>query len=159
MLIKKCRWLWLFIALSAGLNMPVMAASTPAFTTLEGKTIALSELRGKVVLVNFWATSCGICLEEMPDLVRTYKRYHPRGFEVIAVAMHYDKLGDIRNYVRKHGLPFPIVYDTDGSIAKEFGQVNATPTAFLIDASGKRISKTLGIMDFGKLSIFLDAAL
>lgn len=136
-----------------------MASSTPAFTTLEGKKTSLSELRGKLVLVNFWATSCGICLEEMPDLMLTYKRYHLRGFEVIAVAMSYDNPGDIRNYVRKYGLPFPVVYDRDGRIAKAFGQVNATPTAFLIDASGKRISKTLGIMDFGKLDAYLDAAL
>lgn len=148
----------LVIALSAALN--AQAAATPAltFTTMEGQQIRLSDLRGKIVLINFWATSCGICLAEMPDLIQTYRQYRKRGLEVIAVAMHYDQPGDIRAYVRKQGLPFPVVFDRDGSLAREFEQVSVTPTTFLIDGSGRRISKTVGILDFGKLRVFLESA-
>ena len=158
MLYNRLRWAVLAIALSAPLSAQAVAAPVPTFTTMEGKQIRLSDLRGKIVLINFWATSCGICLKEMPDLIKTYRQYHKRGFEVIAVAMHYDQPGDIRAYVRKQGLPFPVVFDKDGKLAREFDRVAATPTTFLIDGSGRRISKTLGIIDFGKLRAFLESA-
>ena len=158
MLYNGLRWAVLAIALSAPLSAQAAAPPVPPFTTMEGKQIRLSDLRGKIVLINFWATSCGICLKEMPDLIRTYQQYRTRGFEVIAVAMHYDQPGDISAYVRKQGLPFPVVFDKDGKLAREFDQVAATPTTFLIDGSGRRISKTLGIIDFGKLRAFLESA-
>ena len=141
------------IAFYAPAQPPVAPDTT--FTTMEGKQIRLSDLRGKIVLINFWATSCGICLKEMPDLIRTYQQYRTRGFEVIAVAMNYDRPGDISTYVRKHNLPFPVVFDKDGSLAREFDQVGGTPTTFIIDRSGRRISKTVGIIDFRKLRAFL----
>lgn len=158
MLYNGLRWAVLAIALSAPLSSQAVASPALTFTTMEGKDIRLSELRGKIVLINFWATSCGICLEEMPDLIQTYQQYRKRGFEVIAVAMHYDQPGDIGAYVRKQGLPFPVVYDRDGKLAREFEQVNVTPITFIIDRSGRRISKTLGIIDFGKLRAFLESA-
>ena len=158
MLYNGLRWAVLVITLSAALNAQAVAAPALTFTTIEGQQIRLSDLRGKVVLIHFWATSCGICLEEMPDLIQTYQQFRKRGFEVIAVAMHYDQPGDIKAYVRKQGLPFPVVFDQDGKLAREFDQVGATPTTFLIDASGRRISKTVGIIDFGKLRAFLKSA-
>ncbi len=148
----------LVITLGAALNAQALASPALTFTTMEGQQIRLSDLRGKIVLINFWATSCGICLAEMPDLIQTYQQYRKQGFEVIAVAMHYDQPGDIRAYVRKQGLPFPVVFDRDGNLAREFDQVSGTPTTFLIDGSGKRISKTIGIIDFGKLRAFLESA-
>ena len=148
----------LVIALSAPLSMQAVASPAPTFTTMEGQQIAQADLRGKIVLIHFWATSCGICLAEMPDLIQTYQQYRKRGFEVIAVAMHYDQPGDIMTYARKQGLPFPVVFDRDGSLAREFEQVSVTPTTFLIDGSGRRISKTVGIIDFSKLRAFLESA-
>ncbi len=158
MLYNGLRWAVLVIALSAALNAQGAAPPALTFTTMEGKQIRLSDLRGKIVLINFWATSCGICLKEMPDLIRTYQQYRSRGFEVIAVAMHYDKPSDISAYVRKQGLSFPVVFDKDGKLAREFDQVGGTPTTFIIDRSGRRISKTVGIIDFGKLRAFLESA-
>ena len=158
MLYNGLRWAVLVITLSAALNAQAVASPALTFTTIEGQQIRLSDLRGKVVLIHFWATSCGICLVEMPDLIQTYQQFRKRGFEVIAVAMHYDQPGDIKAYVRKQGLPFPVVFDQDGKLAREFDQVGATPTTFLIDASGRRISKTVGIIDFGKLRAFLKSA-
>lgn len=133
---------------------------TPAetFTTLGGAQIRLADLRGKVVLINFWATSCGICMAEMPDLAATYRQYRNRGFEVIAVAMHYDDPELVKKYVTKQALPFPVVFDKDGELAREFDQVGATPTTFLIDQAGGRVSKTVGIIHFDKLRAFLESA-
>jgi peroxiredoxin len=147
------------IALTAAGYGFVSKSNTPTvtFTTLGSEKIALADLRGKIVLVNFWATSCGICLAEMPDLVAAYHQYRERGFEVIAVAMHYDEPELVRGYATKQALPFPVVFDTDGKLAREFDQVGATPTTFLIDQAGRRISKTVGIINFDKLRAFLES--
>jgi peroxiredoxin len=158
MLYHRLRWAMLVIALSAALNAQALASPALIFTTMEGQKIRLSDLRGKIVLIHFWATSCGICLAEMPDLIQTYQQYHKQGFEVIAVAMRYDQPGDIKAYVRKQSLQFPVVFDRDGSLAREFEQVSVTPTTFLIDGSGRRVSKTVGIIDFSKLRAFLESA-
>lgn len=134
------------------------AAPAATFTTLGGEKIDLADLRGQVVLVNFWATSCGICMAEMPDLVAAYRQYRERGFEVIAVAMSYDDPEQVREYVREQSLPFPVVFDEGGKLAAGFEQVSVTPTTFLIDKSGTRISKTVGVIHFGKLRDFLESA-
>ena len=156
---RGLRWVLLTLTLAVPWHVPVQAApEAHAFMTLDGKKIGPGELRGKLVLVNFWATSCGICLQEMPDLISTYQRYRNRGFEVIAVAMDYDEPEQIRAYVAKHRLPFPVVFDRDGTLAREYEGVRATPTSFLIDRSGRRISKTVGILDFDKLRAFLESA-
>lgn len=153
------RWALLAVALAAPWHAPAQTAPVvPAFTTLDGKKIRLGDLHGKLVLVNFWATSCGICLQEMPDLIATWRRYRSRGLEVIAVAMYYDEPEQIRAYMAKHSLPFPVVFDRDGALAREFEGVRATPTTFLIDRSGQRISKTVGIIAFDKLRAFLESA-
>jgi peroxiredoxin len=156
---RGLRWALLAVALTAPWNAPAQTApEAPAFTTLDGQKILPGDLRGKLVVVNFWATTCGVCLQEMPDLSAAYRNYRDRGFEVIAVAMHYDAPGQIHAYVAKHGLPFPVVFDRDGALAREFEGVGATPTTFLIDRSGQRISKTVGIVDFERLRAFLESA-
>jgi peroxiredoxin len=148
----------LIVLAAAGYGF-VSKPATPAvtFTTLGDEKIGLADLRGKIVLVNFWATSCGICMAEMPDLVAAYRQFRDRGFEVIAIAMHYDEPELVRGYATKQALPFPVVFDKDGKLAREFDQVGATPTTFIIDRSGKRISKTLGIINFDKLRAFLES--
>ena len=159
MLRRGLRWTLLALALALCWHAPVQAAPDAlAFTTLDGKKIHLGDLRGKLVLVNFWATSCGVCLAEMRDLIETYRRFRTRGFEVIAIAMPYDDPEKVRAYMAKHRLPFPMVFDQDGQLAREYDSVRATPTTFLIDRSGKRISKTVGIIDFGKLRAYLESA-
>lgn len=135
------------------------AASTETFTTISGQQIALNDLRGKIILINFWATSCGICMTEMPDLIATYRQYQPQGLEVIAVAMPYDDPEQVRLYAARHTLPFPVVFDKGGDLARDYGQVKVTPVTFIIDKSGQRISKTIGIINFSKLRAYLDTAL
>ena len=127
-----------------------------SMTDLSGQTIALSQLRGKTVLVNFWATSCPGCVKEMPQLTDIYTRNHAKGFELVAVAMSYDAPDHVRQFVAERGLPFPIVMDGKGDIARAFGEVQLTPTAFLIDPSGHIIQQTIGDLDFVKLQQHLD---
>ncbi|MGE5320612.1 MAG: peroxiredoxin family protein [Hyphomicrobiaceae bacterium] len=132
------------------------AAPAATFTTLEGKTISLEELRGKIVLVNFWATSCPGCVKEMPDLIETYNQYKGRGFEIVAVAMSYDPPNYVANFAKTRQLPFPVALDVNGEHARAFGNVQLTPTSFIIGKDGRIIQEKLGDLDFTKLKAMLD---
>lgn len=128
-------------------------------TTLDGKKIALDSLRDKVVLVNFWATSCPGCIQEMPLLVDTYRNYQARGLEIVAVAMNYDPPEYVRNYARQHNLPFTVALDTTGKAAEAFNQVKLTPTSFIIDRKGHIIQQTIGELDSAQLKALLEQQL
>ncbi|MEW6414172.1 MAG: TlpA disulfide reductase family protein [Pseudomonadota bacterium] len=135
------------------------AAPPQVFSTLDGRRIALAEQRDKVVLVNFWATSCPGCVKEMPDMVKVYRDYRDRGFEIVAVAMQYDPPEYVSNFVRTRQLPFPIVLDTDGAHAQAFGNVQLTPTTFIIGRDGRILEQKLGEIDFARLRALLDREL
>ena len=157
---RAARWAMLVIALSAPLHLHAQSVAAPAltFTTIDGRTIRLQDLRGKTVLVKFWATSCTICLAELPDFIQTYQQYRNRGLEVIAVAMPYDQADLIKRYMAKYEVPFPTVWDRGGDIGKSFGGIIGTPTTFIVDKNSRLISKTIGPIDFEKLRKFLDGA-
>lgn len=123
------------------------AAPNVAFTDLQGKTLTTQDLRGKVVLVKFWATSCTTCVAQMPDTIRHYQDLKSRGFDTIAVAMQYDPPNYVKNYTETRRLPFPVVIDAQGKLAQAFGDVRLTPTAFLIDKHGNIIKRYLGNYD------------
>jgi peroxiredoxin len=152
-----------FVAVAIGV-MGYFAFQKPlapdaSFTTLDGKKFSMESLRGKVVWLNFWATSCPACIEEMPDLMKTYNKFQPRGFEVVAVAMVYDPPNYVVNYKESAKLPFPVVIDKGGEIAKAFWDVSLTPTAILVDKQGKVIKTIVGIPDFKEIDTLLDKEL
>jgi peroxiredoxin len=134
---------------------------TPALslTTYQGEKLELNALRGKVVLVNFWATDCTTCIKEMPALVETHRKYAAQGYETVAIAMNYDTPGFVAAYALKNGLPFQIAHDADGSAAKAFGDIRLTPTTFLIDKQGTIVKRYLGEPDFAKLHSEIEALL
>lgn len=132
------------------------AAPDVKFVTLSGQQITMDQLRGKIVLVNFWATTCPGCIAEMHKLVDTFQRYHARGFEVVAVAMSYDPPDHVANYSEKHALPFPVALDIRGDVATAFNEVNLTPTAFVIDKNGRIVRHVVGDLDFAGLHTMLD---
>ncbi len=114
---------------------------------LDGSKVSSQDLRGKVVLVKFWATSCTTCIAQMPGDIQAYNDLHTQGYETIAVAMDYDPPAYVRNFASSRNLPFPVAIDADGSIAKAFGDIKLTPTAFLIDKQGNIIKRYLGNYD------------
>ena len=134
-------------------------APEATFTTLEGRQIALADLRGKVVLVNFWATSCPGCIKEMPGMIETYQQYKDRGFEIVAVAMSYDPPNYVATFAKTRGLPFPVALDVDGAHARAFGNVQLTPTSFIIGKDGSILEQKLGELDFVRLNALLDKEL
>jgi len=116
-------------------------------------------LRGKVVMVNFWATSCTTCVGEMPKMVETYNKYKAQGLEFVAVAMQYDAPNYVVNYAQSRQLPFKVALDVDGAAEKAYGNVAMTPTTFVIDKQGKIIKRYVGEPEFAELHKLLEKAL
>jgi len=118
---------------------------------LSGQPVTLQSFRGKVLLVNFWATTCTICAAELPEVIATYQTYAPRGFEIVAVAMSYDSAWLVAEYATKKRLPFKVALDTQGDIERAFGGIEGTPTSFLIGKNGEILEKIVGRPDFEQL--------
>ena len=137
-------WLW---TSPSGLKW----APEVTFSTLEGEKINMQELRGRPVLVTFWATTCPGCLKEMPHLVELYEEYGNGGFELIGVAMSYDPPNRVLELAAERQLPYPIALDLDGGLAYAFGNVMLTPTSFLVAPDGKIIKHKIGEMDIVEL--------
>jgi peroxiredoxin len=129
------------------------------YTLLDGRQAGLTDLRGKVVLVNFWATTCAICIREMPQLVATHQRYASQGLETLAVAMAYDPPASVAQYAESRHLPFAVVIDNTGALARAFDEVKATPTSLLIDRRGRIVQRVVGAPDFGQLHRRIEALL
>ncbi|HEY6280598.1 MAG TPA: TlpA disulfide reductase family protein [Burkholderiales bacterium] len=164
-MVKNKRFLILLAlaALLALLFAQAVSQESPApqvtFTSLKGEKISMGSLRGKVVLVNFWATSCVGCIHEMPRMIDTYRKYQTQGLETIAVAMSYDPPNYVLNYTEKNALPFKVALDVRGSLAQAFGDVQLTPTTFIIDKRGNIIKRILGEPDFAQLHRLIEEKL
>lgn len=117
----------------------------PDFTLqdLQGKAVSLRAFRGKVVLLNFWATWCVPCQWEMAELEKLYQAYKEKGFVVLAVALDADGAQTVKPFVRERKLTYPILLDTRLEAARRY-QIFGPPTTFLIDRQGRVIGEVLG---------------
>ncbi|MGQ0748900.1 MAG: TlpA disulfide reductase family protein [Betaproteobacteria bacterium] len=161
---KKLLVILLAMAAAAGIavfSCTAQRAMAPAvtFLTLKGERIAMSDLRGKVVLVEFWATDCATCVREMPQLAATHEKYRARGYETIAVAMRYDPPNYVIAYAERNRLPFTVAFDPMGELARAFGEVKLTPTTFVIDRRGAIVARLLGERDFTRLHALIEEKL
>jgi len=107
-----------------------------------GKTLRLSEINGKIVLLNFWATWCGPCRHELPYIQKIWERHHNEGLVVIGINLDHDP-EKFREFVEKEGFSYPQIYDEDKEIGKSY-DVHAIPACFLIDEQGKIIGTNVG---------------
>ncbi len=136
-------WIWLSVApgnttTSGKIPAPQAGFLAPNFTaqTLDGQTVTLADLRGKVILVNFWASWCPPCRAEMPAIENTSQAYKDQNFVVLAVnSTVQDSLVDARYFVNKNRLGFPILLDESGEITRLY-HVQSLPTSFFIDGEG-----------------------
>ncbi len=123
---------------------PVESSLAPDFTlkTLRGEQITLSTLKGKVILLDFWATWCGPCKESIPQFVQMYRDFRAKGFEIIGLSMDRGDERAVRNFIKAMDIPYPVLIAPD-DLAKKYG-VTALPTTFLIDKEGKIREKIVG---------------
>jgi len=130
-----------------------------AYTLLDGSHGNTAQLRGKVTLVNFWATSCTTCVHEMPQIVATHEKFRARGFDTLAVAMSYDPPAYVINFAESRKLPFGVAIDNTGGMAKSFGNVQLTPTSVLVNKRGEIVKRYVGEPDFVALHKLVDQLL
>ena len=137
------------------------AQSVPesTFVLLDGSKQTSADLQGKVTLVNFWATSCVTCVAEMPKIVSTYNKYRARGYDTLAVAMRYDPPSYVVNYAETRQLPFKVAIDNTGAVAKAWGDVQLTPTTFLVNKRGQIVKQYVGEPDFAALHQLIEKLL
>ncbi|MEI6745371.1 MAG: TlpA disulfide reductase family protein [Methylococcaceae bacterium] len=121
------------------------------FTALNGEKMSLEKLRGKPVIVTFWATDCESCLKEIPMWLDLYQRYHAQGLEIIGVSMYYDPPNHVIEFNKLHALPYPITLDIEAKLAKEFGDVSVTPTTFLLNSKGEIVWQKIGLFELAEL--------
>jgi thiol-disulfide isomerase/thioredoxin len=120
--------------------------------TLDGKKLKLSDLRGKAVLLNFWATYCGPCKIEMPWFVELQKEYGPQGFQIVGVAMDDASTEEIDKFTKEMGVNYPILLGKE-SVGQSYGGVGVLPTTFFLDRDGKLIAREFGLQS---RSVFVD---
>lgn len=108
------------------------------------------------MLVNFWSTSCGICLSEMPELAALYNEYKEKGVEMVMVAGPHDRPNEVLEMAEAKAWPFPVALDIDGKVDAAFGTIIGTPTRFLINADGQLVARMVGKVELPKLKKELD---
>ena len=137
------------VILLLAMNRPHSLVTAPELTvtTITGQRIDLKALRGKPVIVTFWATDCPSCIKEIPYLLELYQAYHVRGLELLAIAMYYDPPSHVLAMSEAQHLPYPVVLDLKADYAKAFGQVALTPTTFLIAPDGSIALQYIGLFD------------
>lgn len=135
------------------------AAPESTFVLLDGSKKTTADLKGKVTLVNFWATSCVTCVAEMPKLVATHQKYKAQGYDTLAVAMSYDPPNYVVNYAQTRQLPFSVAIDNTGAAAKAWGDVQLTPTTFLVNKRGQIVKQFVGEPDFAALHQLIEKLL
>jgi cytochrome c biogenesis protein CcmG/thiol:disulfide interchange protein DsbE len=140
-------FVWVLAGRSAGSALPPAAQTNRpapdfALAGIDGRTVRLSDYRGKVVLLNFWYTGCEPCREETPALQAAYQKLSPQGLEIIGMNVRANERGgadgdaDIRKFVEAHGVTYPIALDSDSQSGRDY-QVYVLPTSLMIDREGK----------------------
>lgn len=151
------------VALAVGAAIFLGSGSTPApqssFVLLDGSKKETAQFKGKVTLVNFWATSCVSCVAEMPKLIATYEKYKPLGFDTMAVAMSYDPPSYVVNFAQSRQLPFSVAIDNTGEVAKAWEDVKLTPTTFIVNKRGNIVKRYVGEPDFQELHLLIERLL
>jgi len=130
---------------------PLLGKGVPApnftFPGLDGKKVSLADFKGKVVLLNIWATWCAPCVAEMPSMEKLYQELKDEGFEILAVSVDESGAEAVSPFMEKHKLSFPVLLDTRGEI-KNLYQTTGIPESFIVDKNGIILEKIIGPRDW-----------
>ncbi len=124
------------------------AESAPSFALqdLDGKTVSLSDFKGKVVVLDFWATWCPPCVKEIPHFIELHEQYKDKGFAMVGISLDREGVGVVKSFVQKYQVNYPILM-TDGQVDKAYGGIPSIPTTFVIDSVGNIRQKYVGYND------------
>lgn len=147
--IARLGWLTLIAILVTASLVQASEPGKPApawkLKDLEGKKVSLEDFKGKIVVLNFWATWCPPCVKEVPDFIALQKQYGADGVAFVGVAVDDDKK-DLKKFIEKEGVNYPILISTD-KVLKDYGDVGMIPTTFVIDREGKITAKHAGLVE------------
>lgn len=138
-------------------QMRTMPAPDVSIKTITNKTINLSSLRGRVVLITFWASNCRSCLQEIAHFKSLYNDYHQAGLEIIAIAMQYDRPDHVVATRKSMQIPYDIALDLTNKLAVAFGDVSLIPTTILINPNGDIVYNTTGIFDLANMQTRIES--
>ena len=136
--------LFLF-AISNAQSIPPQKAPNFLLKTYKSNKIELVKLRGKVVIVNFWATWCPPCRAEIPDFVEVYDAYKSKGLQIIGIALDEDGWSKVNPFVEKNKISYPVVLGT-AEVVQRYGGIEAIPTTFIVDKKGNIVDHQVGMM-------------
>lgn len=131
----------------------LLQPKVPAITlkTIDGQQFNLPQLAGRPLLINFWATTCVICVKGLPELIALYRELEPKGLQLISVAMAYDPPNRVVELAELRQIPYPVALDIDSTAADAFGDVQFTPSFFLISPQGEIVQQHVGPVDMQQL--------
>ena len=138
---------------------PLVGRPAPDITlqTVEGETVSLSALRGRPVIVNFWASWCVPCRRETPDLVDAYLERGDSGFTVVGVNLQ-EARKPARDFAEKYGVTYPVVLDSDGDVAKAY-RLSGLPESWIVDSQGILRERKIGAFSRAELAKMLDSVI
>jgi cytochrome c biogenesis protein CcmG/thiol:disulfide interchange protein DsbE len=124
------------------------AKPAPSFTLqdLKGNQISLSDFKGKVVVLDFWATWCPPCVKEIPHFIELYEQYKDQGFAMVGISVDREGVSVVKSFAQKYRINYPILM-TDGQVDKTYGGIPGIPTTFVIDSAGNIRQKYVGYRD------------
>jgi len=138
----------IFICSLAVLQFGSCSSTAPNFhlRTMEGRTIELQNLQGKVVVLNFWATWCPPCRAEIPGLLEVYRKHRTKGLEIVGISLDSDGWTKVSPLMHELNIDYPVVLgNTD--VVNAYGGIRAIPTTVIVDREGKIVDKVVGYMD------------